>query len=150
MNIAFGNNNVSNKRVGTIAGAIISVLVLGFVFFLIYGSYAKPSYTFSGNHLTISGQYGVTINLSEASAVHELSQVPATERKTNGAAIGKVEKGYFRISGSDVYLNVMDENASNYILITDKGGAKYYINCASSDETNNLYNKISEKKDSAK
>lgn len=146
MNIAIGNDKTPNKKVSIIVGGIISVVVLGFLIFFIIGSYSKPSYTFSGNNLTISGQYGVTINLSGATVTHELTPVPTTETKTNGAAIGTIEKGYFKISGSEVYLNVMDENASSYILIISKSGSKYYINCASSEETNNLYNEISAKK----
>jgi hypothetical protein len=71
------------------------------------------------------------------------------EEHTNGAAIGYIEKGYFIMSGSKVYLNVMDEYASNYILITDRNGSKYYINCSSPEETTNLYNEILAQKGSA-
>lgn len=138
------NNQLGNKKVGlrSIIGIFIFVVTLVVVIFLIQGSLAKPSYSFANNNFTISGQYGVTINLSGATVNHELSQVPTTEMKTNGSGIGKVEKGYFKISGSEVYCNVMDKDASGYILITDKQGSKYYINCASSEETTDLYNKI--------
>lgn len=137
------NGRLSNRKI--LAGiVVILVIIFGFLFFLINGSYAKPSYSFSGNNLTISGQYGVKINLSGATVIHELSQVPATPIHTNGAAIGRIEKGYFKLDNLDVYLNVMDENTFNYILITDRIGSKYYINCTSSEETNNLYNEISE------
>jgi hypothetical protein len=151
MNINSGlGNNKRHNTIGVAVNIIIAVLTVGFVYFLIQGSFAKPSYSFSGNNLTISGQYGVKINLSGAVVAHELTQVPTTETRTNGAAIGKIEKGYFKISGSKVYLNVMDENAPNYILITDKNGSKYYINCASTEETNNLYKEIAERIRSAK
>ena len=121
----------------------IIVIVGGFLFFDIYGSFAKPSYSFSGNNLSISGQYDVKINLSGAAAAHLLHQVPATPVHTNGAAIGSTEKGYFTLSDSTVYLNIMDENTQDYILITDRGGSKYYINCASPKETDELFKKVS-------
>jgi hypothetical protein len=138
------NNRLGNKKVGlrSIISIFIFVVALAVVIFLIQGSLAKSSYSFANNNLTISGQFGVTINLSGATANHELSKVPTTETKTNGSAIGKIEKGNFKINGSEVYLNVMDKDASGYILITDKQGSKYYINCASSDETTKLYNDI--------
>ena len=147
INNVLGNNKVQWKM---IFGAIILVITLAFVGFAIQGSLAKPPYSFTSNDFIISGQYGVTIHLLGATVTHELNQVPTAETKTNGAAIGKIKKGYFKISGSEVYFNIMDENASNYILITDKNGSKYYINSASSEETTNLYNKIAAKNSSQK
>ncbi len=135
------NDRLSNRKI--LVGVVV-VIIFGSLFFLIHGSYARPSYSFSGNNLTISGQYGVKINLSGATVTHELRQVPATPIHTNGAAIGKIEKGYFELGSLDVYLNIMDENASDYILITDSNSSNYYINCALPEETNNLYNEISE------
>lgn len=144
MNINTGirNNKMENRNIRTIAGIIIVVVVVGFVSFLELGSYAKPSYLFLKNEFTLSGQYGVKINLLGATIRHELEEVPTTQTRTNGAAIGKIEKGYFKISGSEVYMNIMDEYTSNYILITEKNGRKYYINCVSSEETTRLYDKI--------
>jgi hypothetical protein len=140
----------SKSVVGVVVVVIIVVVTLGFVYFLIQGSFAKPTYSFSNNSLIITGQYGVEIDLSETTLIHQLSLLPPTEAKTNGAAIGEIKRGYFKINGSKVYLNIMDKSASNYILITDKDGSKYYINCASPEETNNLYNEISKNMDSTK
>ncbi len=138
-----GNKEVLSKTiVGGTIGVIILMITFGFVYYLIQGSYAKPTYSFSNSNLVISGQFGVTIDLSGATVIQEHSQVPTTETKTNGAAIGNIEKGYFKIVGTKVYRNVMDKSISNYILITDKNGSKYYINCASSEETDNLYIEI--------
>ena len=146
-----GNKKVQRITVVVaVVGAAILVITFGFVYFLIQGSYAKPTYSFSSNKLIISGQYGVKINLSGATVTHVLSRVPATPIHTNGAAIGNIEKGYFKLESLDVYLNVMDENALNYILITDSNGSEYYINCASPVETNNLYNEISKNNYSTK
>lgn len=139
-----GNKKVQIKTfVGIVSVAVILVITFGFMYFLIQGSYAKPTYSFLSNKLIISGQYGVKINLSGATVTHELSRVPATPIHTNGAAIGNIEKGYFKLGSLEVYLNVMDKNASNYILITDSSGSEYYINCASPVETNNLFDEIS-------
>lgn len=131
----------SNRK---ILYGVVVVIVLGILFYNVYGSFTKPSYSFSGNDLTISGQYGVKINLSGATVTHEKRQVSATPIHTNGAAIGKIEKGYFKLGSLDVYLNIMDINASDYILINDTNDSKYYINCASPKKTSNLYNEISE------
>jgi hypothetical protein len=139
------NGRINNRKILVILAIIATILlsIFGLLFFLIHGSNAKPTYSFSGNNLTISGQYGVKINLSGATVTHELSQVPATPIHTNGAAIGNIEKGYFKLGSLSVYKNVMDKNASDYILITDNKSSEYYINCASLVETNNLFNEIS-------
>lgn len=136
------NSKITNRNISTIVGIVVIVVVVGFVSFLELGSYARPSYSFLKNEFTVSGQYGVKINLLGATVRHELAQVPTAQTRTNGAAIGKIEKGYFKISGSEVYMNIMDEDTSNYILIMEKNGAKYYINCVSFKETNRLYDKI--------
>ncbi len=146
-----GNKKVQrNTFIGIVSGVVILVITFGLMYFLIQGSYAKPTYSFSSNKLIISGQYGVKINLSGATVTHELSLVPATPIHTNGAAIGNIEKGYFKLGNLKVYLNIMDQNASNYILITDSNGSEYYINCASPVETNKLFDEISKNNGSTK
>ena len=149
-NIGLGNNGIYHKSTKSIVGVVILVIVLSYTIFIIHGSNAKPSYSFEDNTLTISGQFGTKIDLSGARIAHEFSQVPATGLRTNGTAIGKIEKGYFKMSRSEVYLNVMDENVSDYILITDGNGSKYYVNCSSTEETDSLYSEISNYTRSAK
>lgn len=139
-----GNKKVQRKTIiGIIFVVVILTITFGIIYSIIQGSYAKPTYSFSNNDLIISGQYGVKINLSGATVTHEFSQVPATPIHTNGSAIGNIEKGYFKLGSLKVYLNVMDKNALNYILITDSNGSNYYINCTSPVETNNLFDEIS-------
>ncbi len=131
-----------NQGMGFIIGAIITIVTLSFAGILILRSFAKPTYTFSGNELTVSGQYQVTIDLSGANISHELSRIPSPETRTNGAAIGGIQKGYFRLDGLKVYLNIMDNTAENYILIIDRNNGRYYINCKTPEETNALYEEI--------
>lgn len=123
-------------------GIIIMVAAAAFVFFLFRGSKTEPAYTFSDHTLTISGQYGVSVDLEGADVTLEPSQMPAMEARTNGAAIGEIEKGYFRIGDSKVYLNVMNKSSLGYILITDKNGSQFYIVCATAEETSALYEEI--------
>lgn len=125
-----------------IIGAIITIITLSFVGIVILRSFAKPSYTFSGNELTVSGQYHTAIDLTDAEISHELSRIPSLEARTNGSSIGGIKKGYFRLDGAKVYLNIMDATAENYILITDRNSDRYYINCKTPEETNDFYDEI--------
>lgn len=122
--------------------AVFSLAVLAFVFFLIRGSMATPTYTVDGRTLTISGQFGVELNLEGTSVTHVFARLPEIETRTNGAAVGTVKKGTFKINGAKAYMNVMDENAADYILITDQDGYAYYIACETTEETDALYDQI--------
>ena len=122
--------------------AVITIIVLSFVGVILVRSVSKPSYTFSGNELTISGQYHVMIDLSDAGISHAFSRIPSPELRTNGASIGGIKKGYYRIDGEKAYMNIMDATAENYILITDQNNDRYYINCRTTEETDALYDEI--------
>jgi len=125
-----------------VISAVITIVTLSFVGVLILKSFAKPTYTFSGNELTISGLYHVTIDLTDAAVSHELSRIPTLELRTNGSSIGAIKKGYYRLDGAKVYLNIMDDSAEDYILITDQNGDQYYVNCKTTGETDDLYDEI--------
>jgi len=114
----------------------------GFVIWLISGSKATPSYTFTENVLNVSGQFGTDINLGGASVSRETTRLPEPETRTNGAAISNILKGQFKLNGEKVYLNIMDKTAASYILITANDGSKSYINCATAEETSALYQEI--------
>lgn len=121
---------------------IILIMTAVFVVWLLSGSKAKPEYTFTENVLNISGQFGADISLSGAGVAQETTTLPEPETRTNGAAIGNILKGHFKLNGESVYLNIMDKTASSYILITANDGAKYYINCETIAETSALYQEI--------
>ncbi|HOP12093.1 MAG TPA: hypothetical protein PK629_11455 [Oscillospiraceae bacterium] len=126
----------------TILTVVILLMTAVFVIWLLQGSKAKPSYTFEGSIMTISGQFGKDIDLSGAAVTQETTQLPAIETRTNGAAIGNILKGQFKMNGQSVYLNVMDKTASGYILITAADGSLYYINCETPIETAALYQEV--------
>lgn len=126
----------------TILVVIVLAMTAVFVITLLAGSKAKPSYTFEGSVMNISGQFGTDIDLSGALVTQGLTPFPEPETRTNGAAISNILKGQFKMSGKKIYLNIMDKTAASYIFITDKKMAKFYINCATPEETAALYQEI--------
>ncbi len=121
---------------------VLLVMTAGFVIWLMAGSKAKPAYAFEGNVMTISGQFGTDISLSGAGVTQETTRLPEPESKTNGAGIGNIYKGRFKLNGESVYLNIMDKTAASYILITAADGSKYYINCETVIKTSALCQEI--------
>lgn len=126
----------------TILVVVVLAMTAVFVISLLAGSKAKPEYTFTENVLNISGQFGADISLSDVEVRQETTLLPEPESKTNGAGIGNIYKGQFKLNGEKVYLNIMDKTAASYILITANDGSKYYINCATPEETSALYQEI--------
>lgn len=135
------NSKTAQIIIGVLVGFIL-ILTTVFMLYLIDESKVTPDYSFSDHIMTVSGMFGTDIDLSDASVMQEFNQVPATETRTNGAAIGNILKGTFMMNGEKVYLNVMDKTASCYILIVDKDGANYYLNCLTVIETDDLYQEI--------
>lgn len=136
---------VSKKTNIIVAILVVVVLAMTAVFvitLLTTGSKAKPEYTFTENVLTISGQFGTDISLSGAGVAQETTLLPEPETRTNGAAIGNIYKGKFKLNGGKVYLNIMDKTIPSYILITANDGSKYYINCTTAEETAALCQEI--------
>lgn len=136
----------AEKRKVYIFAAVFTVVVLTIVItgviLLFRSTAAQPTYTLSDQTLIISGQFGRTIDLSGASVEHRSDGVPVTPIHTNGAGLRKTEKGMFSLGGTDVYKSIMDNSAKQYILITDRVGRQYNINCKTTEQTRELYNSI--------
>jgi len=141
MNTNAKNGKIAQIIIGVLVGFIL-ILTAVFMLYLIDESKATPDYTFSGNTLTISGMFGTDIDLTDATVTHELTVIPDPGTRTNGAAVGNILKGSFKMDGEKVYLNIMDKTAASYILITDSDGAQYYVNCKTIADTAALYQEI--------
>lgn len=140
-----GTGSAEKRKIYLFAAAfvvvVIAVIATG-VILLFRSTAAQPTYTLSNQTLMISGQFGSTIDLLDASVEHRSDGVPVTPIHTNGAGLGKTEKGMFSLGGTDVYKNILDNSAKQYVLITDRTGKLFYINCKTSQQTNELYNSI--------
>lgn len=122
---------------------VITFAVIAIGISLIFrGTRTPPSYTFSNHSLVISGQFGKTIDLSGATVEYKSNGVPVTPIHTNGAGLGKIERGMFSLNGGEVYKNIMDDQSPFYILLTDQNGRQYYLNCGSATQTEELYQDI--------
>ena len=137
-------DKVSKQTAAVIIILITVNLVMSavFVIWMLNGSKAKPEYTFTDQFLKISAQFGAKIDLGGAEVVQETIPIPESVTRSSGAEIGKILKGNFKLNGEKVYLNIMDQTASSYILITAADGDKYYINCTTTEETAALYQEI--------
>ena len=85
----------TNSKAGVIAFAVFMILIISFVWWVV-GSGAKPSvFTVDGSILDVSGTYGQSFDLSEATGAALQSTLPENLYKKNGYNFGTILKGKF-------------------------------------------------------
>ena len=134
-----------NSNIKTIISVVITVVILGFVGFLLINSTKEAEFIVNTelSQLEISGGlYGKTIEIDDNVVISMVSPIEIT-RRTNGSSIGNVKSGYFTLAGDiAVYLNLGD-SSQDWIALID-GEDRYYINLKDETETLTLYNDLSD------
>jgi chitinase len=119
------------------------VVSLGFtaVILLKSGQEADFAIDTTQNQLEISGGfYGITIDIDQDVNISMVEPIEII-RKVNGAALGNVKSGYFKLEdGAKVYLNLGD-STHDWIAIIDEED-RYYINLKDEDETLDLFQQL--------
>ncbi len=125
--------NVPKSKFGLIAGLIIAVAAVVFTIVLMNGTKQETEVLITNKQIEITGQYGVTYQISEVSEVRLESTIPKINRKVNGSGLGDIKKGDFEVeglgkcrlfihaqSGPFVYILVED----SYTIINFEDGSK--------------------------
>ncbi len=107
----------TNSKAGVIAFAVFMILIISFVWWVV-GSGAKQStFAIDGEILDISGTYGQSFDLSEATGAALQSFLPANLYKKNGYNFGTVLKGKFDSDIGQLRLYV-DTDAPLFLYLT--------------------------------
>jgi hypothetical protein len=123
------------------ATIIITIAVIITVAFMMNRDSQSAEYQFEDGKLTISCSFGVSVPLDEIEGLTLTETAPQIETKTNGAGIGSMQKGEYRLSdGSDARLYI-DTSVPLFISFL-QGNTVYYLNAESIDATQILYDKI--------
>lgn len=135
--------NTNQNKIKIILTAVITVVILGFVGFILISSSKGAEFVVNTelSQLEISGgMYGKTIEIDDNVVISMVEPIEIT-RRTNGSSIGDVKSGYFTLVGDiAVYLNLGD-STHDWIALID-GEDRYYINLKDETETLNLYNQL--------
>ncbi|MFN4213514.1 DUF3784 domain-containing protein [Exiguobacterium sp.] len=103
--------------------------------------FSQPSaVTLTDTALVIEGSYGQTVPFDEITDV-TLTDVPAVERRTNGAATTSRWTGHFRTTDKEDVLLFIDRDVSSAIRI-DWSGKPIYVNRETDETTEALYEKV--------
>lgn len=115
------NNSSMKVGVGVLAFTTILVMVM------LWMGFRPIEVELSEDHLALKGMYGKTIPLKEVVAVSLEDQLPEIRHKTNGYAMGKIAKGYFKTADGEKVRLLVDEESERYVCITSKDGLRTYL-----------------------
>jgi hypothetical protein len=136
----------SNSRNNYYAVSIILVVVA----LLCLYEYQSIKIDLKEDKFKISGIYGSSINYNDIDAIDTISKMPRIEMRTNGFALGRVCKGFFRlkeIGSASLFINF---NVSPFVQLIQKNGNVTYFNLKDHQSTIETFDKIKLKINSTK
>jgi hypothetical protein len=124
-------------------GAAIVVAAAAAVFIMMMGD-SKPSpFEVSSGDLVIGGSFGVTVPLADITDLDLTDVPPEIKTKTNGAGLGSMYKGEFVLMDGKKARLYIDASQPPFIIFRD-GDTVFYLNSGTPEETQALYQKLSE------
>ncbi|MFT8889911.1 MAG: hypothetical protein ABF904_14025 [Ethanoligenens sp.] len=126
-------------------GVIMAVIVIAAT--LIYSHFfvtnKSPAISLSDKAMTISTQFGTTINFSDIKDIEEKDKAPADLSKISGYNDGTTLRGEFQSDGN-VMMVYITLSQPPFIYITTKSGL-VIVNDQTSAETQSLYKQLKSK-----
>ena len=77
--------------------------------------------------IEFEGSYGEVLNQSEIQSIEFVKQLPKITLKTNGFALGRISKGYFKTDQGETIKLIINSDKEPYILFTKTNGKKIYF-----------------------
>ncbi len=106
---------------------IVLAFCLGLVLSLLMRGLSESRLLVDEQGIEITGTYGERLEPEAIESVSLSGSLPGIRMKTNGFALGKTYKGYFRTTTGEVVKLVLDSQRPPFLLITRKTGEKIYF-----------------------
>jgi len=130
---AEGFNTKRNK-----VGVYILIGTLIFVIGLLGFGLKENKLIFNETAIEFSGSYGETLKPSDIQSIELVNQLPKITLKTNGFALGKVNKGYFKTETGETVKLILNADNKPYMLVTKSNGKKIYFSAKQASSANLL------------
>ncbi len=111
---------------GNKIGVVILIGTLLFVIGLLGYGFKENKITFDSESVSFQGSYEETLIEAEIQSIELVSQLPEITLKTNGFALGTINKGYFRTKGGEIVKLILNSDNKPVILFTKADGKKIY------------------------
>lgn len=128
------SRGLSKKRNKT--GIIILIGVLLCVVGLLGYGFKENKMIIDSESITFNGSYGETLTEAEIQSIELVNQLPEITLRTNGFALGAVNKGYFKTKDGEIVKLILNSDNKPVILFTKIDGKKIYY--SAKDEPNEL------------
>jgi hypothetical protein len=117
----------------------IGVIILGGTLLVVAGllgyAFKENRITFDSESVSFEGSYGETLINSEIKTIELVTQLPEITLKTNGFALGKIKKGYFKTSNGEIVKLIINSDNKPFILVTKTNGEKIYYSAKGKSNT---------------
>lgn len=125
---------------------VITVLILigagEFVLLLFRGTKQPAEVVITSDTVTVTGQYGADYPLSSIRSVRLLESIPAIGTKVNGAGLGDIKKGDYKVEGMGVCRLFLHTDTGPYLVLDLNDG--HVILCfEDAQKTQALYHQLS-------
>lgn len=124
-------------------GILILIVTLVFVTVLLGYGFKENTLTFDSQSIEFKGLYGETLTVSQISSIELVNQIPRITLKTNGFALGSINKGYFKTESGETIKLILNSDNKPYILFTKADGERIYYS-AKSEPNQKLLDEIKE------
>jgi hypothetical protein len=121
---------------------VITITVIVIVAFMMNRDSQSAEYQIEDGRLAISCSFGVSVPLDEIDGLTLTETAPEIETKTNGAGIGSMHKGEYRLSDGTSARLYIDTSVPLFVRFS-QGGTVYYLNAENAEATQALYAELS-------
>lgn len=117
-------------------GVIILLGTLIFVVGLLGYGFKENKLNFNSTNIEFKGSYGETLTKSEIQSIELVDQLPEIILKTNGFALGTINKGFFKTKNGEIVKLILNSDNKPVILFTKTDGKKIYY--SAKDKSNKI------------
>jgi len=130
-----GNRYASGKyKRMTKIGIGVMIATLFFVIGLMMLGFKNDPLIVHKDKIQFKGSYGETLSKEDITDVQLVEKLPKITMRTNGFALGKINKGYFRTKDGETVKLLLNSDRKPYIQITKNNGKKIFF--SSKDKSN--------------
>jgi len=130
------------KNKWAIVAAIIITIAVIVTVALMMNRDSKPAmYQIEDGQLVITCSFGVSVPLDEIQGLLVTDAAPGIETKINGAGIGSMHKGEYRLTDGSYARLYIDSSVPLFIRFS-QGDTIYYLNAESAEATQALYDEL--------
>lgn len=127
------NVSAKSKRKTNI-GIAVMIATLFFVIGLMMFGFKNDPLIVHKDKIELKGSYGETLSKEDITDVQLVEKLPKITMRTNGFALGKINKGYFRTKDGETVKLILNSDKKPYIQITKNNGKKIFF--SSKDKSN--------------